>query len=401
MGVAQKFLLHTANRILTEQGFVAQVMDGKVLVRISSSDTDKVLSVYDGGGIDAVDEKILSYGRKLETKIIANLADCGYEFQCDGFKVDKDNRAIYIMLSPTKSATNTISDNQVSKDINGDDLMKEQIHPGMTPVAKKKIRDYRLAEYKFKRAFIHRLSVAEALNVSHDILAKANKLTDEFKAELTQLREKVATLKNEDAKALGGRLKNVVSSVILALRDMPVDEAIDTMNEVVDFYNKPAEPKPPAESPKKSIDAKIDAARKQSAVEKQGKVKGYDPVTDIYTGKDEGPLPTFNTNELKKPPANLKTELSFEKPEKETLKDIPTLSQEEYKKKSALAHEIVMKSIAAGLYPQSQESEEFAKLMDMSNEQLNHMANVIATVNPDTSFVQEGQLVDLNQMFGG
>ena len=447
MTIGQKILIKNASKILTKDGYRTHIIPGELLIELCNRDVDRVLTAHSENGIDAVDEKIAQYGRKLEAKIAAKYnSNNNYMFEFTGYKVDEDKRAIYVTLAPLKASRGIMNPSKLLKDKDGERIMGKKIPKdskknAATTLAEKKVKAYEDTEENFRNTITKVLPVEEAVGVAHDIMKDNNTLTPEVQDDLKDLHDKVSEVKDGEklSSDLEKRIAKVVADTFDVLREMPIDNAVDTMNKIITVPEEEIvepvpeeeivepvpeeeivepvpeevktesapEPVVKVEDTKTSIDKKLEAAKKEAkkeegAIKKEGEgVKGYDPATSVYTGKDEGPTPTFNREKEKKPKLNKEPILSDErnKPKTKT-QNQPTMSQENYRKKSKLALNIVKKCVEHNLYPKSREQEEFDKLMDMDDARLQNMAEVVETVDPETSLVQEGHLVDLQEMFG-
>lgn len=431
---------------LNKRGFKTIVTPNNILVELSTKDKDELMSVYETKGIDAVDEKILDYGRKLEALTLSEFNRVAVKIS--GYDVDENNERIYLNIVPSLKLAKEKDEGDGSmaddeKEKKEEPKEKKDEEPKEKPKEKPKelstspeevvVKEYEDVEKEFRKTLLEEVPVQEAVGIAHDILQDQGELSPKMETKIRELHKKVSNITAEEFQedaVTKDEVDSLVNDAIDCLRNSPIDVALTTMQDVIKSPESPKpelpepelpepelpEPKIPNKEEKPEMDENklklMESRKKRFLVQKhlaslRRKVgqEGFDPVTDTFKGKDEGPFPTMNTDEIKKPNPEKEPEMSNEKPKQPKLEEMPTLSQEDYKKKSDRVLAMLKMAKDNGVIPQNIDiDDEFKKLMTYSDKKLDEFQEMISSAyeeKNDGLLMQDGKLADLKEMFGG
>jgi hypothetical protein len=155
-------------------------------------------------------------------------------------------------------------------------------------------------------------------------------------------------------------------------------------------------PQKPEDVAMASIKNKMKAASKKVA---ENSVKGFDPVTDTYTGKDEGPKPEY-AEEKHETPAEKDVIVAHEdgkqSPSNETK---PEIASEAYKR-AMLAAELADDMVKKGHIDESQKKDELARLLKLSSDDFKKLYMKVSQASgAPNEFVVEGEFADINTLW--
>lgn len=403
---------------LSDQGFVVNPNEKYIDLNLSENDSNAVLDIFENDGLDGADEVVQQAGLEIETMLIANAIDPNTYFKLEGYSVDDDNKVISLRLIPkqakvawgklpkgwTKTSLkdfwNTLTGDAKHKI--GTCMKKFKKIEGITDegafcaslAREMGYKPEKGKEKKKKSGLSDRIAVKEFVKVQNKFKSILTNMTDEKKIAVA------IEILGEDVEIED--VDNITNDVIQHLEKVdPVEKATEIMQKYI-----PDTKLDNRSDAMASLKKKIDKANK----EVKTAAAGFDILTDIVTGKDEGPPPTQAHEKTTKVPDN-KPELAHETITKKT-QEKPTKAQEKGKGKKANRHleamELIDKALEAEMIDLENKQTEYKSLVEMPEVKYSEMKKVINSVyeekvknNKSTSvIISEGQLHDLEKILG-
>jgi len=428
-----KELITKTAEVLNGLGFVTEIGDDYVDVVLSKEDTQKILNAYSNSGLKGSDSLCKEAGFKLETLLLANNGDrSNYVFYTDGYNVDDKEKTIALRLKPVlakaweklpkgwteKSARkfwNSLTGDKKHKITQCMEKMKDKVtnpgafcaslarkmkykpEEGLGQHKKKKkstvIRIFESLRDKYKRILYENVPVETAMEHVAQLLDDCPDIK-KFARRLAR----VSTLNNKTKRSF----RRYVDRAIDYLEtEVPIEKANRIMRNAIKQLVSGVTENSQKETPRvvrdlsgdviSSLKRRIDAVSKRA-----GK---FDPVTDVYTGKDEGPEPVQAQEKYKKPPKK-DAELAQEKT-KVTTKKLEIAQDEKLKmgNRHIEAMELVEKAIELGMLKEEDRRKQFKEFLKMSNIKFQEFKKVLDSVeDPDKVVIIDGKIADLQEL---
>jgi hypothetical protein len=420
-------IIKTAEQ-LGDQGFVVNPNEKYIDLNLSENDSNTILDIFETEGLDGADEVVQRAGLEIETMLIANAIDPNTYFKLEGYSVDDDNKAISLRLIPKQAK---VAWEKLPKGWTKESMKK--FWTSLTGDAKHKIGS---CMKKFKKiegitdegAFCASLAremgykpekateKKKKSNLKQETIAKNKTALKEFTKVQNKFKSILANMTDEKKivtaiEILGEDVEikdvdNVTDDIIQHLEKVdPIEKGTEIMQKYIPDTIPDTKPDTRSDA-MASLKKKIDKANK----EVKTAAAGFDILTDIVTGKDEGPPPT-QAHEKTTKVTDKKPEHAHEPVTKKT-QEQPTKAQEKTKGKKANRHlesmELIDKALAAEMIDTENKQKEYKRLVEMPDVKYSEMKMVINAAyeakvknNISTSvIISDGQLHDLEKILG-
>lgn len=422
---------------LGKKGFCAKACEDGILVSLSEGDINEIFEEMEKNGIRGVDQKVLTAGRKLSQIISDYLSDVKYV--TDGYYVDDKNKTIEVKLVLKDAQWKNYprgwtkeSLKKMWKSLTGDavhkitacikkmegkvdnpaafcaSLAREVGYKGGSKMATSKIDEILVRRFeRYKDRFVDALRASLfGRPVSEKIEIIRQGVPGLPRSVFSELRKCSSTQEMIDKVVNYLETEMHIVTATLIMKKFCSKCAASAVEARTENQDKEKVSLASSNSSKSGdvVETKVADLRKRikNMLQKKSQVEKYDPVTDVYTGVDEGPTPTMaheDAGKVEKLPVT-KAHEDVETKEQEITIAQETKSDVDKKERHLEALEVVEKALELGMIKEENLKDEYAKLLELPDIEFNEIKQVVlSTINPEGLVLVDGKLADVSKLF--